>query len=93
MQPLKELGLLALLAAYYFFTVLFAVAALAPRFSLQAGFIAAALSMIAYLVLWVTKQDKLGNPLRLLILLPVIWILAGVLWWIMRLLFGFRLLE
>ena len=86
MQPIKEFGLLALLAAFYFFSVFFAVAALAPSLALASSFIAAMPAMGVYLILTLTRRDEPGLPLGLLILAPIICIAAGVLWWVLQLL-------
>jgi hypothetical protein len=91
-QPLKEISLLALLAVFYFASVYFAVAALAPPLALQVSFIAAVGAMIIYLLLVVTRRDEPGMPLALVILTPVICIAAGIAWWILRLL-GVRFFE
>ena len=84
MQPIKEFGFLVLLAAFYFASVYFAVAALAPAYALQFGLIAAMTAMIVYAFLVALRRDE-GLAFGLLILLPVICITAGVAWWLLRL--------
>lgn len=85
MKDLKEFGLITLLAAFYFTSVYFAVAALFPALALQLGFIVAALAMLGYLVLVLSRRDE-GILMGLLITLPIICIAAGVAWWLLRLL-------
>jgi hypothetical protein len=86
MRFLKEFSLRALLALFYFASVYFAIAALAPAFALQAGLIAAMIAMITYLLLVLTGRDDEGMPMGLLILLPVTCVAAGLAWWLLRLL-------
>jgi Na+/melibiose symporter-like transporter len=85
-ESLKDLGLLALLATLYFTATYFAVAALAPTLATDAAFLAGGMAMVIYLVLFFTRMDRPGLPLALAILLPVICVAAGVIWWVMRLL-------
>ena len=69
-----------LIAILYFLSVSFAVAGLAPSLAVQAGLIA------AYMILVLIGQEEHGRPLGILLFAPAIFVTAGVLWWIMRLL-------
>ena len=75
-----------LIATLYFLSVSFAVAALVPSLAVQAGLIAAILAVIAYMILVLIGQEEHGRPLGILLFAPAIFVTAGVLWWIMRLL-------
>lgn len=86
MRSLKDLGTIIFITVFYFCGVTFAVAALVPELAVQAGLIAAMLSMIAYIILVVIGRDEPGLPLGLLMLLPIICITAGIIWWMLRLL-------
>ena len=68
-----------------FVTAYFAVAALFPVFALQAGLIAAMGAVIWYLFLFITENDRGGLPLGCMIIMPVIYAAAGLIWWILRL--------
>lgn len=85
-KELNWLAFLMLLAAIYFTSIFFAVAALAPGYALRAAFIAAMLATVFYLFLFFLGLDEEGLPLGPLLLLPVVIITAGVLWWTLRLL-------
>jgi hypothetical protein len=67
-----------------FATAYFAVAALFPAFALQAGLIAAMGAVIWYLFLFITENDRGGLPLGCMIMVPVIYAAAGIIWWLMR---------
>lgn len=86
MRPLKEISLLALLAAFYLGSVYFAVSALVPSLALQAAFIAAMGAIAVYLFLVLIRHDDPGILLALLILAPIICLTAGAAWWLLRLL-------
>ena len=68
-----------------FVTAYFAVAAIFPAFALQSGLIAAMGAVIWYLLLFITENDEGGLPLGCLMIMPVLYTTAGILWWIMRL--------
>jgi hypothetical protein len=85
-RHLKEISLLALLAAFYLGSVYFAVSALVPALALQAAFIAAMGAIAVYFILVLIRRDEPGIPLALLILAPIICLTAGVAWWLLRLL-------
>ena len=75
-----------LIAISYFLSVSFAVAALTPSLAIQAGIIAAILAVAAYMILVLVGQEEHGRPLGLLLFAPATLVMAGALWWIMRLL-------
>ena len=75
-----------LIAISYFLSVSFAVAALIPSLAVQAGLIAAILAVAAYMVLVLVGQEEHGRPLGILLFAPAIFVTAGVVWWVLRLL-------
>ncbi len=75
-----------LLATGYFVVVYFTTAALFPALALQAGLLAVILAMSAYLFLRATGNTETGIPVGLLIMLPFSCLVAGVIWWLLRLL-------
>ena len=83
---LQDLGLALFLAFWYFVAVYFAVAALLPSLAIHVAFWSVVLALLIYLVMVLTEMDKTGPPLVVLFALPVLCVLAGVLWWVMRLL-------
>jgi hypothetical protein len=84
-RHLKELALLVFIAAFYFGSVYFAVAALFPTLALQAAFLAAMGAVVIYLILILIERDR-SIFFGLLVLLPVTCLTAGVAWWLLRLL-------
>jgi len=83
-QEFRYLALITMLPIIYFGSVYFAVSALFPTYALGVGLLAAMFSLGIYLLLFFTKSDKPGMPLGLLILLPVVCVAAGALWWFLR---------
>ena len=67
---------------WWWLSTYFAVAALAPELASYCAWGAVLLAMIGFLL----YGDKEELPAALLVLLPVVWLLAGVIWWVMRLL-------
>jgi FtsH-binding integral membrane protein len=85
-KDLKDLGLLALLAAWYFAAAYFTTAALLPKLAIHAAFWGAGLALLVYLGLFFARRDRPGKALAVLIFLPLSCVLIGVIWWVMRLL-------
>ena len=75
-----------LIAITYFLSVFFAVAALTPSLALQAGMIAAILAVAVYMILVLAGQEEHGRPLGILLFAPAIFVTAGAVWWVLRLL-------
>ena len=75
-----------LIAILYFLSVYFAVAALAPSMAITLGLIVAFIADIIYLVLVLVGQEEYGKTLGILLFFPVVFVTAGILWWILRLL-------
>ena len=86
MPPPRPFWYGLLIAISYFLTVVFAVAALAPSLAVTLGLIAAFIADVIYLVLVLAGQEEHGKTLGVLLFFPVVFVTAGVLWWIMRLL-------
>jgi hypothetical protein len=72
------------LAAAYFVSAYFAVAALMPEWAYPAGLIAMILALPAYRLLIAIGQDESGPLMGMLIILPGICTAAGIIWWIAR---------
>jgi hypothetical protein len=85
-RELKRLAAIVGLAAFWFGSTYFAVAALFPQFALQAGLIAAMLGLAGYLLLLGLDMADEGMPLGLLVTLPIVILTGGVIWWGLRLL-------
>jgi hypothetical protein len=71
------------LAAWYFVSVYFAVAALWPPWAYPAGLIATILVMIVHQILAHTRRNT-PFALALLAVIPTSCIAAGIIWWILR---------
>lgn len=85
MRHLQDFALAAALAAIYFVSVYFAIAALYLPWALPAGLIAAMLALLIYLVLVLTERDT-AFVVALLFALSTSCIAAGMIWWVLRLL-------
>lgn len=86
MRYLRILLYILALAAAYFASAYFAVAALMPEWAYPAGLIAMLLALLAYRLLTAIGQDESGPLMGLLIVLPGVCAAAGIVWWIARLL-------
>jgi hypothetical protein len=83
-QHLEDLAIALSLAAVYFGSVAFAVAAIWQPWAIQAGMIAAMLVLLVYLglVLTVVERDWLRFMVALLFALATSCIAAGAVWWV-----------
>lgn len=77
---------IALAAWFYFCGVYFAVAALEPRLAWSAAWFAVLLAMLIYLFLDATKRSEEGLAMALFYVLPFTCVVAGLFWWLLRLL-------
>ncbi|MFN8494623.1 MAG: hypothetical protein U0350_43885 [Caldilineaceae bacterium] len=73
-----------LLALFYFVSVFFAVAALAPTLAVPVAWFAVLLAMLAYLLLDAVQTEQAGILLAFLLVLPFSCLFAGIIWWVMR---------
>lgn len=73
-----------LLAIFYFASVFFAVAALAPTLAVPIAWFAVLLAMLAYLLLDAIQMEQAGVLLAFLLVLPFSCLFAGMIWWVMR---------
>ena len=86
MKELKRIGIVILVAGFYFAGVYFAIAALLPEWAIHCAYLAAMGAMVIYAILALARQEDEGMPAGLLYTLPFICFVAGVVWWVLRLL-------
>ncbi len=85
MRHLKEFALILIIALAWFAGVFFAVAALSPGLAYPVALLVTVGAMGAYIFLSITGSDREGLPVGLLLLFPFVCLVAGILWWILRL--------
>ena len=85
-HEIRQLLSIVGLAGFWFGSTYFAVSALFPQLALQAAFIAAIVGLLGYLILLAADMADEGLPLGLLIMLPIVIIVGGIVWWVLRLL-------
>ena len=86
MRDLKEIGLLGFIAVFYFIGFAFAVEALVPGFGIQVGLLAAMAAIAVRLVLILTDRTEPSVWFVVFMGIPLSCMLAGVIWWVLRLL-------
>ena len=82
---MKDLRIVALVAVLYVGAVYFAAAALIPTYALEIALVSLILGLSVYQYLIIVIGDEPSLPFGLLLLLPFVCVVAGVIWWIMRL--------
>lgn len=87
-MPPRQRNVLALIiATFYFVSVYFALSALTPGLlAFQIALVAVLVAMLIFLFLDLTETAEGGLPLGVLLFFPIICIVAGMAWWLLRLL-------
>ena len=85
MEPKRDIFIPIWVATGYFVSVFFAAAALAPpgvALSIASG--VAFMALLGLLWLRHRGMDEAGLPIGLLLMLPMLCLFVGVLWWLAR---------